>query len=187
MSDTIMRSIHFASNIVKFSAKHVSIDASRSNFSREQKSKTHMLTGIFRDIRYKHIRKERFLFSKNLSHIMLSKTIFLCNHRKLTDMKTLSKSRICHNTSRTTSNIVVLTFSTNILETIWITDREGMSSLSPTSPKNLLPINRRSPSKKPVYSKSLSFLEFTNHREVILKIVGGLYEKRNICQTVFYF
>ncbi len=145
-----------------------------------------MVGGVFGNIRDEHIRKERFFSVKNLSHLAFGKSVFFCNHTKrLSDMKSFRQSRICDNTGSTACNIVMLALSANILETVWITYRERVTPLSSTSAKHLLPVNRRSSSKESVHSKSLSFLEFTNHKEAILKIVGGLYEKRQFCQTVF--
>lgn len=58
---------------------------------------------------------------------------------------------------------MVLTFPTDILHAVWVAHSEDMSSLSSTSTKYFLTINRTLSSKESMDTKTFSFLKFCEH------------------------
>ena len=122
-----------------------------------------MILFIFQNIRHKHIRKERFSARENLSEFAFCETIVFRDHSSYLATKTFRKSRIRNNTRISSCNIVVLTFSTDVLKTIWIAYSKNMATLAATSLENLLSVYCRLASEESVYTKTLSFLELSYH------------------------
>jgi hypothetical protein len=89
---------------------------------------------------------------RRFSEILSTKT--LCNTRKRND------------TSISTCDVMVLTLSAHVLKTVWIADREDMSTFTATSLKHFLSIYRRLSSEKSVDTETFSFLEFCKHSKI---------------------
>ncbi len=89
---------------------------------------------------------------------------FLKSWEKKLATKSLCESRIGDNTSITSSDIVVLTFSAHIFESVWITDREDMTPFSSASTENLLSVYSAFSSEESVRTKAFSLFEFRKHK-----------------------
>jgi hypothetical protein len=61
---------------------------------------------------------------------------------------------------------VMLTLSTDVLETIWIADSEDMPTLSAASAKDLLAFDGALTSEESMDSKAFSFFEFCEHNKI---------------------
>lgn len=154
-------------------------------------SEHYCYSGISERIRehigYHAIRKKRFSSRENLFYFFFRESVFFSDHflfchcrtcdgiqipacAGMTGLptKSFSHTRECHDTSISTGDIVVLTLSTNVLETVRIAYSEDMTTLSATRTKNFLSIYCRFTSEESVNTETFSFLEFTEHNQIIL-------------------
>ena len=97
--------------------------------------------------------------------------------------ESLCESRNRDNTSTTTSNIVVLTFTSDIFVSIEVADGEDVTTLAAACTKDFLSIYCVLASEESVYTESFSLLEFSYHmRLFFMKKASGLYRKVTSCQ-----
>jgi hypothetical protein len=79
--------------------------------------------------------------------------------------KSLCETRIADNTSISTSDIVVLTLTADILEPVCVAHSEDVTTLAATCAEDLLSIYSTLASEESVRTETFSFFELANHKE----------------------